>query len=117
MRFAIPAFVLLYVVVQVLWSPPPVLALVYLGLSALTFVVYALDKSAAKRGAWRTSESTLHVLAVAGGWPGALLAQQYLRHKSSKSAFRSVFWATVALNVIVFVVICSPVVRQVWMAQ
>lgn len=68
--------------------------------SLLTFVVYAIDKSAARRGTWRTSERTLHCLALVGGWPGALLAQQWLRHKSSKPKFRVVFWSTVALNVV-----------------
>lgn len=70
----------------------------YLAASLLTFVVYALDKSAAKRAAWRTQESTLHLLALAGGWPGALLAQQLLRHKSSKPSFRRIFWLTLCIN-------------------
>src|SRR5690606_34065621 len=78
--FAIPAFLTVYVATGLLWRHPPWLALVYLIASAIAFVAYALDKSAAKNGTWRTSESTLHVLAIAGGWPGALLAQQLLRH-------------------------------------
>lgn len=115
--FAIPAFFLLYVAVQVLWRPSLLLALGYVGMSVLTVLVYAFDKSAAERRAWRTSESTLHLLAVAGGWPGALIAQQFLRHKSAKEEFRSVFWATVVLNVIAFVAICSPLGRQFLRAQ
>lgn len=115
--FAIPAFLLLYVVALVLWRPPPMLAVVYIGVSAVTFFVYALDKSAAERRSWRTPESTLHVLSLAGGWPGALLAQQFLRHKSSKAEFRSVFWGTVLLNVIGFVAVCSSAGRQLWAAQ
>ncbi|HET6805291.1 MAG TPA: cold shock and DUF1294 domain-containing protein [Frateuria sp.] len=67
--------------------------------SALTFVVYALDKSAARQGRWRTREQTLHLLALAGGWPGALAAQRLLRHKSRKASFRGVFWLTVLANV------------------
>jgi hypothetical protein len=35
---------------------------------------------------------------LACGWPGGLLAQQWLRHKSIKTAFRWKFWLTVALN-------------------
>ena len=49
-------------------------------------------------GSWRTPESTLHLFSLAGGWPGAALAQQFLRHKSAKKAFRQVFWVTVILN-------------------
>jgi uncharacterized membrane protein YsdA (DUF1294 family)/cold shock CspA family protein len=81
--------------------PPQVLAL-YLTVSLVTFVIYALDKSAARRGAWRTSEATLHLLAVVGGWPGALIAQQRLRHKSRKQPFRAIFWATVGINLAAF---------------
>jgi uncharacterized membrane protein YsdA (DUF1294 family) len=71
---------------------------VYLALSLITFFAYALDKSAARKGAWRTKESTLHLLSLLGGWPGALVAQHKLRHKSRKEEFRVVFWATVILN-------------------
>jgi uncharacterized membrane protein YsdA (DUF1294 family) len=77
-------------------------------MNMLTFLVYAWDKSAARAGRWRTAESTLHLMALAGGWPGALLAQQWLRHKSVKPAFRAVFWATVVLNVAVWLWLCSP---------
>jgi uncharacterized membrane protein YsdA (DUF1294 family)/cold shock CspA family protein len=77
---------------------PEKLLYIYISLSILTYLAYALDKSKAKRGAWRTQESTLHFLSFAGGWPGAALAQQFLRHKSSKREFRNIFWITVAIN-------------------
>lgn len=67
-------------------------------LNLLTFVVYAMDKSAAQSGQWRVPEKNLHLLALAGGWPGAWVAQQTLRHKSSKAEFRAVYWATVVLH-------------------
>ncbi|BBJ96181.1 hypothetical protein Xcc1_19110 [Xanthomonas campestris pv. campestris] len=34
-----------------------------------------------------------------GGWPGALLAQEWFRHKCSKAAFQLAFWITAGLNV------------------
>jgi uncharacterized membrane protein YsdA (DUF1294 family) len=77
---------------------PLIVFVLYLALSILTYWAYALDKTAAKKGAWRTQESTLHLFALAGGWPGALLAQQRLRHKSKKESFRFVFWVTVLIN-------------------
>ncbi len=87
--------------------PIHILAL-YAAASLLTFIMYALDKSAAQEGAWRTQESTLHLLSLAGGWPGALIAQQKLRHKTQKQSFRSVFWITVLLNCGAYVWLFTP---------
>jgi uncharacterized membrane protein YsdA (DUF1294 family)/cold shock CspA family protein len=77
---------------------PVEVAWFYLAASLAAFLAYALDKSAARSGKWRTKESTLHLIGLAGGWPGALAAQRLLRHKSRKQSFQSVFWATVILN-------------------
>jgi uncharacterized membrane protein YsdA (DUF1294 family)/cold shock CspA family protein len=109
---AIPLFLILYVVVSVLWGPPVVIAVIFVAASFVTYFVYASDKLAAQRNDHRTPESTLHLLALAGGWPGALVAQQYLRHKSRKTEFRIVFWATVILNILGFLILCSPLGHQ-----
>lgn len=82
---------------------PPVILALYLGVSMITFILYAVDKSAAQKGGWRTQESTLHFFSLTGGWPGAIVAQQKLRHKSKKQSFRFVFWLTVLVNCGVFV--------------
>jgi uncharacterized membrane protein YsdA (DUF1294 family) len=71
---------------------------VYLIASLIAFVLYRLDKSAAQTGAWRTPESTLHIVSLIGGWPGALVAQRLLRHKSGKQSFQTAFRVTVAVN-------------------
>jgi uncharacterized membrane protein YsdA (DUF1294 family)/cold shock CspA family protein len=68
-------------------------------INLITYAFYAIDKAAATRGAWRTPESQLHLLALLGGWPAAAIAQQRLRHKTSKPEFRAVFWFTVIANV------------------
>ena len=70
----------------------------YLAASAVTFIAYGIDKSAAMNDRWRTKETTLHLFALACGWPGALAAQYMLRHKSKKTAFLTTFWGTVVLN-------------------
>lgn len=70
----------------------------YAAVSVMTYVHYAWDKRAAIQQRQRVSEKTLHWLALLGGWPGAWCAQQRLRHKTQKIAFRRVFWVTVVLN-------------------
>jgi len=112
--FTIPAFLVLFGIVGVLWRPPIVFAGVYLAMSVVTFIAYARDKSSAASGARRTSERTLHGLSLAGGWPGALLAQQFLRHKSAKAEFRNAFWVTAGVNVVALVALCSPWGRWLW---
>ena len=71
----------------------------YLVLSVFTYLMFAWDKQAAKNGSWRTSENTLHMLSLLGGWPGALLAQFQLRHKSRKQPFKFILWVTILLNI------------------
>lgn len=77
---------------------PVALFAFYTAASAITFIAYARDKSAARNNAWRTRESTLHAFSLAGGWPGALIAQEMLRHKSKKTPFRIWVWVTVIIN-------------------
>ena len=79
---------------------PLYVVLVYVGLSVCTFIAYWLDKRRAQSGKWRIQESTLQFMALLGGWPGALLAQRYLRHKSQKRAFLTVFWFSVLVNLV-----------------
>jgi uncharacterized membrane protein YsdA (DUF1294 family) len=76
-------------------------------LNLLTFAVYYFDKRSAERGGPRTPETTLHVLAMLGGWPSAFLAQRFFRHKSSKAGFQFMFCITVIVNV--------SVVAWLWM--
>lgn len=87
--------------------PPFILAL-YILFSIITFIIYALDKSAARKGNWRTKETSLHLLSLAGGWPGALLAQKMIRHKTIKQPFLTIFWITSVINAAVFVWLLTP---------
>ncbi|MBB4864041.1 uncharacterized membrane protein YsdA (DUF1294 family)/cold shock CspA family protein [Pseudomonas nitritireducens] len=72
--------------------------LLYPLFSVLAFLAYWRDKRKAEQGLWRTPESSLHLLELLGGWPGAFLAQQVFRHKTRKLSFQLVFWAIVALH-------------------
>lgn len=63
------------------------LAALYATMGALSFAAYGLDKKAARAGDWRISEAGLHTVDAAFGIVGGLLAQQVLRHKTSKPGF------------------------------
>lgn len=104
----IPGFALLVLLTHLAFGLPHWLWGGYMAMSLATFIVYAGDKRAARLQQWRVSEATLHGLALACGWPGALLAQQLLRHKSAKTSFQRLFWLSVILNVLGFVLIFTP---------
>lgn len=78
----------------------PAVATLYMFFSVIAFIHYARDKSAARSGRRRTSEKRLLILGLVGGWPGALLAQQTLRHKTSKRSFQLQFWLSVVINLV-----------------
>ncbi len=92
-------FFVIFVAASVFVGKLPIIVLgLYLAASIIAFSAYALDKSAAQNNQWRTEEGTLHLLGLIGGWPGALVAQRFLRHKSKKQSFQIIFWGTVILN-------------------
>ena len=76
------------------------LSLVFV-MSVVCFTAYGLDKRRAANGSRRIPEQTLHILALLGGWPGALLGQRQFRHKTKKLSFLIVFWCIVVLHVAV----------------
>jgi uncharacterized membrane protein YsdA (DUF1294 family)/cold shock CspA family protein len=81
------------------WVPAPV-PVAYFALSTFAFLAYRSDKAAAGTGASRTPENVLHMFSLLSGWPGALIAQQRLRHKTIKQPFQTIFWFTVAFNLV-----------------
>ncbi|PMN01007.1 hypothetical protein BCT41_10680 [Vibrio splendidus] len=100
---------LVLVVISVLFAESSKALLVwYLVIGVVTFFVYAKDKRAAINGNWRVPEKTLHSFSVAGGWLGALIAQEKLRHKTQKQPFRSIYWLTVVINVAAFAWTLTP---------
>ncbi|WP_223519683.1 DUF1294 domain-containing protein [Pseudomonas sp. GL-B-19] len=66
--------------------------------SVLAFFLYWSDKRKARADSWRTPENVLHAVELAGGWPGALLAQQVFRHKTRKVSYQLLFWLIVLLH-------------------
>ena len=88
-------FIVTYAFIEIL---PLALAGLYIGASIVTFTAYCIDKAAARKKGRRIEESTLHLLALIGGWPGALVAQSRLRHKTRKPMFQLLFWISVLVN-------------------
>ena len=66
--------------------------------SLVCFCLYWSDKASAQQSRQRISEKTLHLTEMAGGWPGALIAQQVFRHKTRKQSYQAVFWLIVGLH-------------------
>ena len=87
-----------FVVLSLLWTLPLWVAGVYGGISVACFLLYAEDKSKAQKGHWRVAESSMQIIALIGGWPGAIVAQQVFRHKTRKRGFQFVFWTAVVVN-------------------
>lgn len=104
----IPLFALVLGGIHLAWPLPRPVPLLYSALSMALFMVYGIDKWSAKRGAGRVPELTLHLLALLGGWPGALLGQQVFSHKISKPAFLRWTWAMVCFNLLALVGLCTP---------
>lgn len=63
-----------------------------------SFALYALDKMRARSESRRIPEATLHMLDVFGGWPGGLVAQRMFRHKTKKTSYQVLFWASVVFH-------------------
>ena len=101
--------VLAYAAATWFWRVPFWVGLAYVGMSLIALLVYADDKDAAQRGRWRTSEQTLLTIGLLGGWPGALVAQRLLRHKTRKATFQGPFWASVLVNIGLFVAFFGPI--------
>ncbi|PZQ95515.1 MAG: DUF1294 domain-containing protein [Cereibacter sphaeroides] len=57
--------------------------------NGLAWLAFGIDKKRAEAGEQRIPETTLLILAIFGGWPGAKLAQHRFRHKTRKQPFRT----------------------------
>lgn len=93
-------FLMIVAIVVLSTEGPLVLLPYYVVVSIVTFLAYYIDKAAAQRGRRRTAEQTLHLFSLIGGWPGGLIARHRFRHKTRKQPFRTVFWATVVVNIV-----------------
>lgn len=79
-------------------NTPLLVASTYAVASLVTALAFAVDKRRARLGRRRLSEASLHTLELLGGWPGALVAMQLVRHKRRKPAYWLVTAAIAALH-------------------
>lgn len=52
------------------------------------FALMGIDKSRARRGAWRISEASLFLTAIAGGSIGCIAGMEIFRHKTKHRYFK-----------------------------
>lgn len=71
------------------------------GLSAVIYKLYEHDKRQAIYHAWRVPQTIMYLGEMAGGWPGAFIAQRRLRHKSTKKFYQSIFWGIILIYQVV----------------
>jgi uncharacterized membrane protein YsdA (DUF1294 family) len=86
------------------WLGLPGLYAYLVGINAVTVLLYAYDKRQAIIGGGRVPELILHLAALGGGSPGALLAQVVFHHKTRKIKFKMVFIGILLLQVLLAVV-------------
>lgn len=58
-----------------------------LEINTVAFILNAIDKACARKGAWRVPEATLLLSAALGGSVGSLLGMLLLRHKTKHKKF------------------------------
>lgn len=68
------------------------ITLAFLIWNLLIFLIYGIDKSKARRGAWRVPEKILLILGLACGGFGAWLAGIIFHHKTRKWYFKTVWF-------------------------
>jgi uncharacterized membrane protein YsdA (DUF1294 family) len=89
----------------------PVLLAWLLSAGAVTFVLYGIDKTQARRGGLRAPERLLLVLGVAGGFVGGFLGMAIWRHKTRHTAFYLANAVGLALALVLALVLPGSVWR------
>lgn len=93
---------------------PPLVAYL-LAINIASFSLYGLDKLSAMMKWQRAPEKLLHIVALAGGSPMALLAQQFFNHKISKQEFLVVYWIIVLVQlVLIYAIFYTDFLKQIF---
>ncbi|MBL1241514.1 MAG: DUF1294 domain-containing protein [OCS116 cluster bacterium] len=75
---------------------------IYLFMSLVCFVLFFIDKKRSEANGWRIGEYYLHLVELLGGWPGALLGQKFIRHKTKKTSYKIILWLIILVHIILW---------------
>lgn len=79
--------------------------LIYLlAINLISLLAMYIDKKKAKRGSWRTKESTLFTLVLLGGGIGGIAGMYLFRHKTKKPGFVIGFPAILIIEIICVII-------------
>lgn len=76
------------------------LVLALIAVNFATFAVFGIDKAKAEAEERRIAESTLLLLALLGGTPGAYAGRSAFRHKTRKQPFSSELHTIAAMQIV-----------------
>ena len=77
-----------------------------LAINILAFLAFGIDKRKARKGQWRTPESTLLALAAIGGSMGAWVGMKVWHHKTLHPKFKYGIPAIFIIQVFLLIFIC-----------
>ncbi len=93
----------------------PILLTYLIAINITAFALYGMDKLSAIYKWQRVPEKLLHLLALTGGSPLALMAQQFFNHKTSKRQFLIAYWLiVVAQAALIYAVFYTDLLKQVF---
>jgi len=68
--------------------------------NVIIFIIYGIDKSKARRGAWRIPEKILLTIALVCGGFGACLSGMTFHHKTRKWYFKTVWFLGIVTTLV-----------------
>lgn len=74
--------------------------LIYLiGINMLSFLLFYIDKTKARKEKWRIKEKTLHISSFLGGTIGGIVAMYLFHHKTKKLKFCIITFIAFLFNI------------------
>ena len=80
-------------------TPAKLLAIYYIAINLILFLLMGYDKARAKAEKWRVPEATLFILGLLGGAVGGILGIKVFHHKTRKPSFYIIFVIGIVLHV------------------